>query len=95
MPFEASLEEYVSVGKVVRDNNSDGDNNDGTNHENLKVELLVSLRQLLKLFDRPVHVDVMYNNDRLSDCYKQSLTIHWTKQCSIKVLWIIVWRLEI
>ena len=86
MPIEASLEEYVSVGKVVKDNNSDGDNNDGTNHENLKVELLFSLHQLLKLFDRPVHVDVMYNNDRLFDCYQQSLTMHWTKQCSIKVL---------
>ena len=34
MPIKASLEEYVSVGKVRRDNNSDGDNNNGKDNEN-------------------------------------------------------------
>ena len=44
-PIEASLNAYIFVGKVVRDNSSDGDSNDGNDHENLKVKLLVSLRQ--------------------------------------------------
>ena len=48
---EATLDGNVSVGKVVRDNNSDGDNNDGKDHENMDVEFVASLCKVLKLFD--------------------------------------------
>ena len=51
MHVEASLDGNVSVGKVVRDNNSDGDNNDGKDHENMDVEFVASLCKVLKLFD--------------------------------------------
>jgi hypothetical protein len=58
---EVCIEEYVAVGEI--DDGSDDDNNDGNDDENLEVELLVSLRETVKLLDRLIHVDGMSEDD--------------------------------